>query len=109
MSYKLSLTTKFQRDAKKLLKKYPSFKNDLDTIFSQIKGEPTSGISIGKSCYKVRVKISAKNKGKSGGGRLITYVHFSGEEVYLLTIYDKSEKENITDAELNALLSEIDY
>jgi hypothetical protein len=89
------------------LKKYPSFKKDLASIFAVLTDEPTHGTAIGKSCYKVRVKISAKNKGKSGGGRLITYVHFDGKEIYLFTIYDKSEKENITETELKALLSEI--
>ncbi len=108
MSYKLSLTTKFQRDAKNLLKKYASLKADLAFVFDELKASPLQGNPLGKACYKVRIKISSKGKGKSGGGRIITYVHVRNEVVYLLTIYDKADKATLTDAELDALLSEID-
>jgi len=51
--------------------------------------------------------IASKGKGKSGGARVITYIFVEVSKVFLLTIYDKSEKENITDKELEELLSQI--
>ena len=48
------------------------------------------GVPIGKGCYKVRMAISSKGKGKSGGARVITYVRIVKKVVVLLTMYDKS-------------------
>jgi len=53
------------------------------------------------------LSIKSKGKGKSGGARLITHIVVSKETVYLLTIYDKSDKENISDKELEELLQYI--
>ena len=62
----------------------------------------------GNNCYKIRLAIASKRKGKRGGARIITYVYHSGETVYLLTIYDKSEKEDLTEKELNKIISQLD-
>jgi hypothetical protein len=61
---------------------------------------------LGRDCYKVRMSIAANNKGKSGGARVITCVKIVGETVYLLTIYDKSEQNSISDNERDDLLRE---
>lgn len=65
------------------------------------------GIAIGKNCFKIRLSISSKGKGKSGGARIITNIVIKDETVYLLAIYDKSDKENLTDKELDELLKNI--
>jgi len=72
-----------------------------------LKEEPEQGTPLGNNCYKIRLAIASKGKGKSGGSRVITYVHVLQTTVYLLTIFDKSEKENIPDKELEGLLKEI--
>ena len=51
--------------------------------------------------------ITSKGKGKSGGSRVITHLKVSHTSVYLLSIYDKSDQENISDKELKELLKEI--
>lgn len=61
---------------------------------------------MGRDCYKVRVRIAAKGKGKSGGARAITCVKIIGEQIFLLTIYDKSEQDSILDNERDDLLRE---
>jgi hypothetical protein len=61
----------------------------------------------GKDCYKIRLSITSKRRGKSGGARLITCLKIKDKNVFLLTIYDKSEKEDISDKELNQLLKYI--
>ena len=70
--------------------------------------EPDQGMGLGNSCYKIRLAIKSKGRGKSGGARVITYVHVTEEDIYLLSIYDKSEKENLDNGELDELLSEIE-
>jgi len=57
------------------------------------------------NCYKIRLAIASKGKGKSGGARIITHVEIVDHTVYLLTIYDKSEKEDISDKEIKDLLA----
>ncbi len=51
--------------------------------------------------------VYTEGKGKSGGARIVTHVYVSDQQVYLLTLYDKSEKEKISDKELQNLLEQI--
>jgi hypothetical protein len=66
------------------------------------------GTFIGNNCYKIRLAIGSKGKGKSGGARVISYLYIKTETVYLLTIYDKSEKENLKPNELNNMIESLD-
>ncbi len=79
----------------------------MSILGEELKQNPQLGTSIGKNCYKIRLSISSKAKGKSGGARVITHTHIVGETIYLLSIYDKSEKDNLEDGEIDQLLSEI--
>jgi hypothetical protein len=65
---------------------------------------PTLGESLGKDCYKIRMTVTSKSKGKSGGARIITCVKIIQEQIFLLAIYDKSEMENIDDSMLKERL-----
>ena len=61
---------------------------------------------MGRGCYKIRFAITSKNRGKSGGARVVTCVKVVGETVYLLTVFDKADRENLADGELDFLLAE---
>jgi mRNA-degrading endonuclease RelE of RelBE toxin-antitoxin system len=74
MSFEVIATDPFARKAKRLAKKYKSLKEDLAKVFAELAEKPDSGTLIGKNCYKIRVPIASKGKGKSGGARMITYV-----------------------------------
>ncbi|MBL0293974.1 MAG: type II toxin-antitoxin system RelE/ParE family toxin [Saprospiraceae bacterium] len=87
-----------------MAKKYHSLKTDLAVLFESLEENPIQGTALGRNCYKIRLTISSKGKGKSGGARLITNFVIADETVYLLSIYDKSDKENLTDKELAELL-----
>ncbi len=65
------------------------------------------GDEVIANCYKIRLAITSKNKGKSGGGRVITYVYVAMETIFLLSIYDKSDQEDISNSELKELIKEI--
>jgi len=108
MSFKVDTIPTFDRQVKSIAKKYPSLKTDLSQFKRQLSEQPVQGAALGKDCFKVRMAISSKGKGKSGGARVITYVHVVGEIVYLLSIYDKSQKSSLNDGELDALLSELE-
>ena len=63
---------------------------------------------MGNNCFKIRLAISSKGRGKSGGARVITHIYIENETVFLLAIYDKSEQADISDKELKELLLEIE-
>ena len=93
----------FQRQAKRLIKKFPSLKNELLALFEKLRREPTHGMPLGHNCYKIRLPIASKGKGKSGGARVITCVYVADKELYLLSIYDKSEQSTLTDKQIKQL------
>lgn len=104
MSYSIIATELFDRKVKRLAKKHISLKADLKEVFEKLEENPTLGMPIGKDCYKVRIAITSKGKGKSGGARMITYVRIVGQNIFLIDIYDKSEQANISDKELQLLI-----
>jgi len=104
MSYSVVTVPPFDRQLKRLVKKYYSLKNDVAELGKQLTENPIMGKPIGQDCYKIRLAISSKGKGKSGGARIITHVYVSGKTLYMIAIYDKSERDNISDNELNELL-----
>ncbi len=106
MAFQINTSDKFDRKLKKLLKKHPSLSQDVADLGKSLQSDPTQGIALGRDCYKIRLKIASKSWGKSGGARVITCVKIVGETIYLLTIYDKSETESLTDGELAGLLEE---
>ena len=97
-------TVFFDKSVKKLFKKFPSLIKDLHLLKIQLLKDPTAGISLGKDCYKIRMAISSKNSGKSGGARVITYVKIENKLIILLDVFDKADKESISEKELSALI-----
>lgn len=103
MSFEVRSIAVFDRNAKRLAKKHKSLKDDLAALVASLIQKPQQGIAIGGGCYKIRLSVESKGKGKSGGTRVITYVAVVDDLVYLLTIYDKSEQESISKQELMML------
>ena len=102
----------FARGAKALRKKYPSFERDYETFLDELEKNPFSGESLGQHTYKNRMAIASKGKGKSGGARVITYnVQQKADDevlITLMTIYDKSDIDNVSDSYLCRLVQEIE-
>ena len=103
---KVILSNNFEKEAKRLVKKYQSAAGELSRLIEDLQITPDLGTPIGKQCYKIRLAIKSKGQGKSGGARVITCVVSVKETVVLLSIYDKSEKDNISDSVLKKLLEE---
>jgi mRNA-degrading endonuclease RelE of RelBE toxin-antitoxin system len=106
MSYKIEVTDNFKKEAKKLIKNYASLRVDIKELGILLSENPTFGISLGNDVYKIRLAIASKNKGKSGGARVITFVKIIDETVYLLSIYNKGDKDTISDNEIQELLKD---
>jgi hypothetical protein len=100
-------TKQFAKDLKEIGKKHPSITVDLRRLQNELLENPTIGTPLGDNSYKLRLKISSKGQGKSGGARVITYLKLSDDELWLLTMYDKSEIENVSDAFLDDLVKNI--
>lgn len=109
MKYNIIATPLFQKNIKRLAKRYLSLRKDYDVFLSELKANPQMGIDLGGGLHKIRMRIADKNKGKSGGARVITFnVIVATEEshLYLVCIYDKSERENMTTDEIRSILKE---
>jgi len=104
MNFNVKAISVFERQAKRLMKKFPSLKKEIQTLIKELKEEPDKGTSIGHNCYKIRLAIASKGKGKSGGARVVTHLVFKDDTVYLLTIYDKSDIKNLSDKEILELI-----
>lgn len=107
MNYSIIATPKFKKELKRLAKKYSSLKNEFAALLDELEKNPTIGTSLGNNCYKIRISIASKGKGKSGGARVITYVLVTDKTIFLLNIYDKSEQDNISDKEILLLIKGI--
>ena len=90
MSYSVIAVPRFRKELKKLVRKYPSLKDEFAGLVERLETDPGQGTAIGKNCYKIRLAI--------------THIVIADTVVYLLAIYDKADKENLTDKELAELL-----
>jgi hypothetical protein len=106
MNYRIVTTDDFERNFKRLSKKYHSLYEDYEILINELQSYPDMGEDLGDNIRKVRMAIASKNKGERGGARVITcnvLINTENAKIYLLTIYDKSEKENISKKEIDNL------
>lgn len=102
MNYKFDVSPEFQKDFKALYKKYKSLKQDFENLIQEIKENNNLGVSLGNGFKKIRLSITSKNKGKSGGARVITHevvINVENQEdtksILFVSIYDKSEYDTV--------------
>lgn len=110
MNWTINTVPDFDREAKRLAKKYKSLPSDLLQFKKELKENPFSGTEIIPNVRKMRMAITSKGKGKSGGARIISFVavtDIDNGEIILLYIYDKSESPNIKTDYLKDLLKEL--
>jgi mRNA-degrading endonuclease RelE of RelBE toxin-antitoxin system len=106
MNFRIKITRNFEKEAKPLIKKYPSFKKNIAKLIAELESNPEIGKPLGHNLYKIRIAIGSKSHGKSGGARVITYVIFKNEIVHLISIYDKAEYDTAEIAVLLKILKE---
>jgi mRNA-degrading endonuclease RelE of RelBE toxin-antitoxin system len=96
----------YKKSYKKLSKQYKNIGEDMNAFLNSISSKKDLGIEIKSNIFKARIKNSDKNKGKSAGYRLISYLALVDNELHLLYIYDKSKIENLTENEIDKLIIE---
>jgi mRNA-degrading endonuclease RelE of RelBE toxin-antitoxin system len=106
MRYSVELSSNFKKEAKRLIKKYPSLKKELSVLFSELEENPTFGIPLGNDVFKIRLAIASKNKGKSGGARVLSFVKVTKTSVLLFSIYSKGEVDSLSDKEIKELIKD---
>ena len=107
MNYNIETTESFDKQAKRLQKHYASFVEDYNILLQELKQNPQAGTDLGGGLRKIRMKISSKRKGKSGGARVISFTVIVSQQeatLNLLYIYDKSEQASISKKEIEELL-----
>lgn len=95
----------YEKSFKKLSKKFKNIEKDIDEFLLSIRSKDDLGVELKSNVYKVRIANSSKNKGKSAGYRLLTYVALIENKLHLLYIYDKSSIGNLTESEVDAMIS----
>jgi len=104
MSFKIVPLSSFKRDFKKLLKKYKNIIADFKVLTLDLQENPKAGIYLQNNCYKIRVANSSIPIGKSGGFRTIYYYIDESNEIYLISIYSKTQKDTINKNKIAELL-----
>jgi len=107
MRIEINTTPTFDREYKWLKKKYNSLPDDLLLLENELIQNPSTGVDLGGNIRKVRMSVKSKNKGKSGGARVITYhaiVSMTEDRILLVTIFDKSEPDNLSNAEIKQII-----
>jgi mRNA-degrading endonuclease RelE of RelBE toxin-antitoxin system len=107
MSISLVFTDRFKRDIRRLSKRYRSIRIDLQPLIEELEAGELPGNQIPDVNYivfKVRLKNSSIQKGKSGGYRVIYYTQ-SGDQILLITIYSKSDQSNIDVTEIQEIIA----
>jgi mRNA-degrading endonuclease RelE of RelBE toxin-antitoxin system len=105
VSFKIETTPRFEKDVKKLCKRFPKLKEDLIQLIAELKNNPTMGTHLGNNIYKIRLQNSSVSSGKSGGFRVISY-YFVEDTLFLVTMYSKSDRKNILDNELKKIIQQ---
>ena len=107
MNVKIKPLPTFSRAAKRLNKHYSSFADDYAQLLKDLYANPTLGTDLGGGLRKIRMRITSKGRGKSGGARVITYtVVMAMDEttINLLYIYDKADRDSVSATEIEELL-----
>ncbi len=110
MKIEIDYSTRFRKDVKHLAKKYRSLADDLVLFEQELIANPNAGTLLTEKVRKVRMQIKSKAQGKSGGARVITYdvlLAVEHKKVVLLKIYDKSEIDSVSIAEIKELITEL--
>jgi len=108
MNYNITIVNTFRLELKKLSKKYRNMKSDYKSLLETLSKSNPKDISVylGKDCYKIRLKNSDNNKGKSSGYRIVYLAIEEDLNIILLSIYSKSDLDNISEIEIDRKILE---
>lgn len=111
MNFEVIPTPDFEKSFKALAKRHRSLKQDFLEFSEELKKNPFQGDELSPGIRKIRMAITSKGRGKSGGARVITYTVVALEEsgdIYLIDIYDKSDYSTVELSTLQKIISNLD-
>ena len=76
-----------------------------DLIVTTVARDPALGVELRGTGGCRKFRVARRGEGKSGGYRIIYFYTGPDIPVFLLTVFAKGEKDNISDAEANMLAS----
>jgi hypothetical protein len=103
VKFEVKTTHQFQRDLKQILKRYPDFTKNIQSTIDSLGVNPVQGDPLGSGVYKLRIEIEGKGHGERYGARLIHAVFSVVGKVYLMRVYDKSDKKDLSPSELKEI------
>ena len=106
---KVRISEDFRAAYKRLKKRHKSLEEDFERLLASLLQDPIQGVELEGGARKVRLAITSKGRGKSGGARVIIRVRFIADELQLLYIYDKADFENISDAYLRDVMRRMEF
>ena len=101
---KIRISDEFKAAYKRLKKKHKSLEADFEKLLLSLQENPRQGVEILEDVWKIRLNITSKGRGKSGGARVIVRIRIVADELQLLYIYDKADFENVSDSYLRDIL-----
>lgn len=110
MNFEIIPTQDFIKSLKALAKRYRSMKQDILHFTESLENNPYQGDELTPGIRKIRLAITSKGRGKSGGARVITYTVIVAEdsgEIYLLDIYDKADSSTVDVAIIKRKLKDL--
>lgn len=110
MSFNILTTKRFERAAKILAKRHRSFVDDLKEFINSLEENPLQGDEIAPGIRKIRLTITSKGRGKSGGARVITFYILTTEndgDVYLIDLYDKADFSTVNVSVIKNVIAEL--
>lgn len=101
---RVRMSDDFRASYKQLKKRHKSLEADFERLLASLLVNPMQGVELSGGVRKVRMAITSKGRGKSGGARVIIRVRIVHDELQLLYIYDKADMENVSDAYLREVI-----
>lgn len=98
------ISDEFKTAYKRLKKKHKSLDADFEALLISLQENPRQGVELHEDIWKIRMNITSKGRGKSGGARVIIRLRIVMNELQLIYIYDKADFENVSDAYLRDIL-----
>lgn len=98
------ISDEFKTAYKRLKKKHKSLDADFEALLMSLQVNPRQGVELHEDIWKIRMNITSKGRGKSGGARVIIRLRIVMNELQLIYIYDKADFENVSDAYLRDIL-----
>jgi mRNA-degrading endonuclease RelE of RelBE toxin-antitoxin system len=98
----------FEKSLKALAKHFRQVTKEVKNLVLQLESGEVVGDKVpnlGYDVYKVRLANPDAQRGKSGGFRIIYYIH-TLERILLLDIYSKTDQENVTTLDILSWIQE---